>query len=179
LKELLSKLTWVDYIALVALLRGLYVGYKAGFFQELLKIVSYVVTMVLTLHFYEALAERLTVQSSLNESTARIAAFAMLLVGVYVILFVVRKVLVKMLKLGDGAAQKVFGALVGGSRLLVLLSFFFMLVDATPLKELKTDVHERSLTGPTISQAAPALYGFLSNVSPELRFLDAPLTGGK
>lgn len=174
MKELLSKLTWVDYIALVALLRGLYVGYKSGFFQELLKIVAYVVTMVLTVHFYEALAEQLTLRSSLNESTANIAAFAVLIVVIYGALLVVRIVLAKVLKTGDGPAQKIFGALLGGARLLVLLSFFFMLVDATPLKELKTDVHTRSLTGPTISQAAPALYGFLSNVSPGLRFLDEP-----
>ena len=176
MKEMLSRLTWVDYIALVAALRGLYVGYKAGFFQELLKAVSYVLTMVLTLHFYEALAQQLVLHSSLNESTASIAAFAGLIVGIYAACFVIRKVLAKVLKMGEGPAQKLFGALLGGARLLVLLSFFFMLVDATPLKELKTDVHTRSLTGPIISQAAPALYEFLSNVSPELRFLDAPVT---
>lgn len=177
MKELLSKLTWVDYIALVALLRGLYVGYKAGFFQELLKIVAYVVTMVLTLHFYERLAQQLTLRSSLNESTANIAAFTVLLVGLYGGLKLVRMVLAKVLKLGEGGAQKVFGALLGGARLLVLLSFFFMLIDSTPLKELKTDVHTRSLTGPYLSQAAPMLYEFLSGIAPELRFLD-DATGG-
>jgi len=175
LKELLSKLTWVDYIALVALLRGLYVGYKTGFFQELLKIVAYVLTMVLTLHFYDLAAQQLTLHSSLNDSTAHIVAFAGLLVGVYVVLKLLRMMLAKMLKTGEGPVQKIFGALFGGTRLLVLLSFFFMLVDSTPLKELKTDVHTRSLTGPTISQAAPMLYEFLSGISPELRFLDKPV----
>jgi uncharacterized membrane protein required for colicin V production len=176
----LSKLTWVDYIALAALLRGLYVGYKAGFLQELLKIVSYFLTLLLTLHFYEAVAGQLTLRSSLNESTAHIAAFSGLLIGIYGALFLIRMVLGKVLKAGSGAAQKIFGAALGGTRLLVLLSFFFMMVDSTPLKELKTDVHSRSLTGPFISQAAPALYEFMAGLSPELGFLnEAPLTPAK
>ena len=49
MKELISKLTCVDYIALVALLRGLYVGYRSGFFHELLRVASYLVTIVVTI----------------------------------------------------------------------------------------------------------------------------------
>ena len=173
MKELLSKLTWVDYIAIVALLRGLYVGYKTGFLQELLKSVSYLLTMVLTIHFYEAAAEQLTLRTSLNESTARIAAIAGLFVGIFVAFKLLRMVFAKVLKEGDGKAQKLIGAVLGAARLLVLLSFFFMFIDQTPLtKELRTDVHTRSLTGPYIAEAAPLIYGFLSSIAPELRFTE-------
>lgn len=171
MKEMLSRLTWVDYIALVALLRGLYVGYKSGFFQELLRIVAYVLTLLVTLLFHEVLAQQMILYTMLNEATSRAVAFGAMLVGVYIALKVVRTILAKVLKLeGGGGGQKVLGALLGGVRLLVLLSFFFMLVDRTPLKELKTDVHTRSLTGPYLSQAAPVLLDFASSLSPKLGF---------
>ena len=173
MKDLLSKLTWVDYIALVALLRGLYVGYKSGLIQELLRILAYVLSLLVTLQLHGWIAEQLTLRTFLNETIAQTVSFTALLVGLLIGLKILRALAVKLLKLeAGGTGQRILGAALGGARLLVLLSFFFMLVDATPLKELKTDVHTRSLTGPMLSQAAPALYGFLENLSPQIGFLN-------
>ena len=175
MKELLSKLTWVDYIAMAALLRGLYVGYKSGIFQEALRIVAYVLTLVLTLQFQETAAQYIALHSMLNEDTSRMVAFVAVLVAVYAALKLIRILMIRGLKLGEGGGggQKALGALMGGLRLLVLLSFFFMVIDSMPLKELKADVHERSLTGPTISQAAPILYDFIQQSSAKLGFGNA------
>ena len=163
---MLSKLTWVDYIAAAALLRGLYVGYKSGFFQEVLRIVAYVLTLVLTLEFQGMAGQYIALHSMLNEETSSLVAFVAVLVAVYGALKLLRMLMAKSLKLGDGGGgQKALGALVGGARLLVLLSFFFMVIDKMPMKELKTDVHECSLTGPYISQAAPVLYDFVRQSS--------------
>ena len=171
MKELFSKLTWADYVALMAVLRGLYVGYKSGFFQELLRVAGYVVSLVLALMFHGVLASILTLNTFLNEPSAKAIAFVASLVGIYVGVKILRVIVTKALKVGEGGAgQKIAGAVVGAARLLLLLSFFFMLVDKTPLKELKTDVHERSLTGPAISQAAPMVFEFLSHVSTNLGF---------
>ncbi len=171
MKELISKLTWVDYIAVAALLRGLYVGYKSGFFQEVLRLVAYVVTLVVTFQFHQQAAQYIALHSMLNEETARTAAFIGVFVLTYILIKLIRMMLIRGLKLGEGGGgQKVLGALMGGGRWLILLSFFFMVVDSTPLKELKTDVHERSLTGPYISQAAPILYDFVQQSSAKLGF---------
>ncbi len=171
MKELLSKLTWVDYIAVLALLRGLWVGYKSGIFQEALRIVAYILTLVLAFLFQGPVSQYIALHSMLNEETSGTVGFAALLVAVYMALKLLRMVIVRSLKLGEGGGgQKVLGALMGGARWLVLLSFFFMIVDSMPLKELKTDVHERSLTGPTISQAAPILYDFVEQSSAKLGF---------
>ena len=169
MKEFLSRLTWVDYIAATALLRGLYVGYKQGLFQEVLRVVSYIVSLVLALHFQSLAGDYIALHSMLNEETSRMAGFAALLVAVYALLKIIRMIMVKTLKLGDGGkGQKALGAVLAAARWMVLLSFVFMFVDSTPLKELKTDVHERSLTGPYISQAAPVLFDFVSQSTEKL-----------
>lgn len=168
MKEIISKLTWADYVAVIAFARGLYVGYKAGLFQELLKIASYVIAIALTVFLHGPVAQHLTLHTFLNEGSAKAVAFAVVFVAMYMLLKIVRAILVKALKVGDGGSgQKIVGAFLGGARLLVLLSFFFMLVDMTPLKELKTDVHERSVSGPIIAQAAPQIFEFVSHFSPD------------
>ncbi len=169
MKELFSKLTWADYIALMALLRGLYVGYKSGFFQELLRVAAYAVTLGLTLYSYGFVASYLTLHTFLNESIANALAFGGVFIGIYIAIKILRTIITKMLKVGEGGAiQRFIGALTGGARWLVLLSFFFLLVDKAPFSELKNDVHERSLTGPYISKAAPSIIEFVSNFTSSL-----------
>ena len=171
MKELLSKLTWVDYITALAVLRGLWVGYKSGIFQESLRIVAYVLTLVFAFLLQERVSQFIALHSMLNQETSGTVGFLALIVAVYVALMVLRMVIVRSLKLGEGGGgQKALGALMGVARWLVLLSFFFMIVDKLPLKELKKDVHERSLTGPTISQAAPILYAFIEQSSVKFGF---------
>ena len=167
LKELISKLTWVDYLALIALLRGLYVGYKSGVFHELLRVAAYVVTIVAALYVFEPLAQYLTLRTFLNIESARTIGFVGALILIYFLTKVARLILVKLLKPGVGGAINGFiGALIGGTRLLVLLSFLLMGIDHSPLSQLKTDIHTRSLTGPKIAQVAPMLVEFTSHLSP-------------
>ena len=169
LKELISKLTWVDYLALIALLRGLYVGYKSGVFHELLRVAAYVVTIVVTLYLFEPLAQYLTLHTFLNIESARAVGFGVSLVLVYLVTKLVRIALVKILKPGEGGAlNRLLGAAIGGARLLVLLSLFFMGVDHSPLTQLKADIHTRSLTGPKISEVAPTLVEFTTQMAPGL-----------
>ena len=169
MKELFSKLTWADYVALVALLRGLYVGYKSGFFHELLRLVCLLVTIVATLLYYGAIAQKLTLDTPLNQTMAGALAFCALLVVTYLATMVVRLILVKLLKLGEGGVlNRLLGMAMGATRWLLLLSFLFMAVDHSPLKQLKEDVHQRSLTGDKIAIAGPMLLDYLSQFSPEL-----------
>ena len=169
LKEFFSRLTWVDYIALVALLRGIYVGYTAGFFHELLRMATLVVTLAVTMFFFEGLAQLLTLHTSLNLTTARITAFCALMAGVFLIAKVIQLVVAKVLQVGEGGIlNRVLGMATGGVRYLVLLSFLFLGVDAGPVKQLQEDVHKRSLTGERVAQVAPVLLEFFSSVSPEI-----------
>ena len=169
MRELISKLTWVDYIALAALLWGLYAGYKAGFFHELLRVATYVATLVVTMIFFERLAQALTMRTPLNMIAARIVGFCLLLVVTYLVAKVIQVVLVKLLKVGEGGfLNRLLGMAVGGIRLVVLLSFLFLVVDASPMAQLKQDVHSRSLTGDRIAQLAPVILEFFSHLSPEL-----------
>lgn len=169
MKDFISRLTWVDCIALLAVIRGCYVGYKSGFFPELLRIAAYLVTVIVAFHFHEPLGRFLTLNTFLNEVTAQAAALILLLVAVFLVTKLATLLLLRMLKVGEGAfVYRLVGALAGACRWVILLSLVFMLVDRLPLAPLRTDIHDRSVTGPKIAVIAPTLFDFLSNISPQL-----------
>ena len=169
MKEFISRLTWVDYLAVVAVLRGFYVGYKSGFFPELLRIAAYLATAVITLRFREEAAQFLTLNTFLNAGTAEAVSLAGLIIVVFVLTKLVTLIILKMLKLGEGAfIYRLLGLVLGGCRWLVLLSLAFMLVEGSPLSGIRGDIKERSVSGPRISTIAPTLFDFLSSLSPQL-----------
>jgi uncharacterized membrane protein required for colicin V production len=167
LKDFFSRLSWADYIALAVMARGVYVGYKSGVFSEFLRILAYLVTFVAAFKLHDPIAQQLTLNTFLNGAAARVAAFAAVFVPAFVATFVVRKLVLQLLKAGEGGVfQKILGAVLGACRWIAVLSLLYMAIDQSPLKQLQTDVHERSLTGQAVSRVAPALFGFLVQVSP-------------
>ena len=169
MKELIASLTWVDYLTAIAVVRGCYVGFRSGLFPELLRIAEYLVTVVVTFRFYEPLAQLLTLKTFLNISTATTVSFSTLVIGVFIAAKLVTLMLLKLLKVGEGAFfYRLTGLFFGACRWVVILSLVFMLIDHLPLGVLKADIHERSLVGPKVSKVAPMLFDFLSMLSPQL-----------
>lgn len=167
MKEFIARLNWVDYLALVAVLRGLYVGGKSGIFHEVLRVAAYLVTIAATFYLFEPLAQYLTLHTFLNIEVARGVSFVGALVLIYILTKLLRAILVKLLNVGEGGFfNRMIGAVIGGARLLLLLSFIFMGVDYSPLSQLKEDIHKRSLTGSKIVEVAPALVEFMNYLTP-------------
>lgn len=163
------RLTWVDYIALIALLRGFYVGYRGGIFPELLRLASYILTILITFSFYEPVAQLITLKSFFNATTAAAIAIASLLAAGFLVTKLISMLLLKMLKVGEGGVfLRLLGMILGGIRWMILLSFIFMVVDRSPMTQLKKDIHNRSVVGEQVSKAGPMIFDFLSHLSPQL-----------
>ena len=173
MKEFIARLTWVDYLTLIAVLRGCYVGYRSGFFPELLRIAAYIITVLVTLRFYDPLGQFLTLKTFLNATTATALAFFALLAGTFALATGLMRVVLWMLKIGEGGfVYRVIGMLIGACRWLVLLSMIFLLIGYTPLETLKTDIRSRSVVGPKVAQVAPTIFDFLATLSPQLGLPD-------
>ena len=152
----------------IAVLRGCWVGYKSGFFPELLRIAAYVVTVVVAFQFRDSLAQFLTLKTFFNMTTATIVSFVALLGVMFALTKILTMLLLKLLKLdGGGILYRGLGLVLGACRWIILLSLLFMAIDLSPLNALKADIGERSVVGPPVSQMAPVLFDFLSRVSPQ------------
>lgn len=169
MKDFFLKLTWVDYVTFLAVLRGCYVGYRSGFFPEILRIFSYLVTVVVTLRFYEQLTQFLTLKTFLNYQTARGIAFFILLAAVFGLMKLLIMMLLKLLKVGEGGfIYQFLGLVLGAGRWILLLSLLFMLIDLSPLDPLKADIRQRSMSGKEVARIAPTIFDFLASISPQL-----------
>lgn len=168
LSEFVSKLTWVEYVALIALLRGCWVGSRSGAFLELLRIASYIVTVVVTFQFRGWIAEFLTVNTFMNHATANVVAIVFLFVGVLLFTKLITMLFVKVLKVSEsGALNRIIGMFLGASRWLIILSIAFMVVEYLPMEALKNDIKRQSMFGPKIAEIAPTLFDFIKNLSPQ------------
>lgn len=170
MKDIVSRLTWVDCIVFVAVLRGIYIGYRSGLFPELMRTAGYVITAIVTFYFREPVSQYLTLNTFLNQSSAELAALCALLLGTFIVTKFLIFLILKLLKIGEGGFfYRLLGALVGACRWVILVSLIFMVIDQLPLGPLKSDIHERSFSGPTVAKVAPSLFDFISNFAPQLR----------
>ncbi len=173
MKEFVSKLTWVDYLTLIAVLRGCYVGYRSGLFPEFLRIAGYLVTVVVTFKFQEPVSQYLTLKTFLNAATCSAISFIGLLALVFALTKLVTMLLLKLLKIGEGGFfYRLLGMVIGACRWVILLSLIFMLIDFSPLAPLKSDIHNRSVVGAKVAALAPTIFEFLANLSPQLAVSD-------
>ncbi len=169
MKEFISGLTWVDYLTLIALLRGAYVGYRSGFFPELLRLVNYLACILAALLFAEPLGQYLTLKTFLNATTANTVSFTAILLGVFIAGKLLRIMILKLLKAGEGGlAGRLIGMVASVGRWVVLLSFLFYVIERSPLEQLKTDIHTRSYAGEQISKIAPVMVDYLSKFSAQI-----------
>ena len=172
MNELISRLTWADYLTAVAVLRGAWVGYKSGLLPELLRIVAYAVTVVVTLYYYDPLAQMITLKSFLNVTSATAVAFFALFVLTFIVTKLASMLLIKILNAGEGGiVYRLLGMLIGACRWVILLSLTFMLINYLPLEPLKKDIDERSVVGQKVAKIAPMLFQYVSSLTPQLKKL--------
>jgi membrane protein required for colicin V production len=168
LKELASRLTWVDCVVFIALVRGIYIGYRSGLFPELMRVVGYIVTVFVAFYLNEFVAQYLTLNTFLNETSAQAISLAGLLAVTFALTKFIVFLFLKLLKVGDGGTfYRVLGAGVGACRWMILVSLIFMIIEKLPLGPLKSDIHDRSFSGAYVAKVGPVLFDFASNLAPQ------------
>ncbi len=169
MNEFLTRLTWVDYVTAMVVLRGLFVGYRDGIFPEILRIASYLATVLVAFYFYEPLGQWITLQTFFNNATSTALAFVGLIIAGLITTKILRSILLKLLKVGQGPFfLRLVGMVFGALRWVIVLSFIFMMIDHSPLTQLKKDIHTRSIVGEWVSQMGPVMFDYMGHVSPQL-----------
>jgi len=80
-------MSWLDIVILALIVIPTLIGLKVGIIKALLSVVGVVVGVILAGHYYVAFAEHLTFIS--QPSLAKIAAFAIILIGVMIVAAIV------------------------------------------------------------------------------------------
>ncbi len=160
LAALLTKIGWVDVVALVLIFWGLVIGFKRGLEIELPKFLEAAVATVVTLHYYQAVGDILHVNLSAPTYPAQVLSFLGIALGCFLIVRLFFKILATLVTISFmGTVSRVGGALAGSLRFILafsLLSFFLLMM---PLDFFKDSFSfERSWSGPFFAQTSEKLY---------------------
>lgn len=115
---------WFDVIWAIALLFGLWSGLRCGMVGEIIRLSSWVLMVWLSVKFYEPAGDWIREKIKIEEEPARLMAFLGILLGVYIVSLLIRKLLAKWTKKSPAAAflENFGGMMLGLVRMVLVMS---------------------------------------------------------
>jgi len=134
---------YIDIIAGIVLILGVLIGFKKGFFFEMLSFFLLILNVVLAKKWTPYVYEYVNSNIAMNKNVLYFLTYLVILLGLYIVtsilLSILRKILPKMfIGLTDSILGGVLGGLKGGFIIFVFLIFFNL------LSSMVTGMHEYS-----------------------------------
>ncbi|MFT5206936.1 MAG: putative membrane protein required for colicin V production [Candidatus Omnitrophota bacterium] len=166
MKEYISSLSWLDYVILFSLIRGAFIGYRDGFFQELLRMFLYIVTLAVLTAFSGEFANIVTDKTFLGEGTATLLVIIAMALITYLVLKIILDFVLRTSELQNNFALKIVGLFGGMVRWSGLISLSLWTTQKYP--QLPIDILAGSEWAEYFVPIAPTLVEFATNVIPEI-----------
>ena len=162
--DILSRVNWVDLLAVIIMLRTIYISFKDGLSHEIFPLFGSILKLVLSLHFYNKLGSMLYSKAPIiPESIFNLVSFlAIVLIAGLALKFL--KVLVDaIIKVTwHPLIEKFGGLLVGILRGVIAVSMVLIFLALVPLSYLQWSIKDRSLYGMFFLRIGPAIYRTIS-----------------
>ena len=163
MREFLSTFNWVDWVIIVGLLRGAWMGHKTGIFKELLRLMSYFVTLFCIVQYASRLV--LYIQSYWPPFTgawAEIAGGAAVGVAAFLACKLVTMIICKLVKSGEGFLYSFLGVFAGMTRWALVMSAVMMFLSQANFTLVAEDVENVSRLAPYIRPIAPTAFEYIA-----------------
>lgn len=119
---------YLDLIILIPLLWAGYRGFTKGVIIEVVGILAFVLGIWGAIHFSDYIGEY--VQENINSKYEPVISFSVIFVGIVVLVFVIGKLLEKLINLAQlKLANKVAGAVFGAGKIILILSFLVIIIN--------------------------------------------------
>lgn len=163
---LLSNNTnWVDVCVVICLIRTSYMGYSRGFAAEFPRLLSLILVIVLTYHFYGRLGQFLSAHSLLlmPPQVAERVSFASLVVLFMLFFMLLCRILRFVIRIsGPHAFDVIGGVIIGIARGILLASLILVILQFLFPTYLNKSIYEGSFSGRKVINLAPKTYEFVS-----------------
>lgn len=158
---------WLDGLLVIPLLWLAYQGFTKGFIMEVTRLLALVAGIYLAARFASLLAEYLYKNTSLTNEFLPIIAFALILVGVMVLVYLFGKMLESVMKMAAlGWADKAAGAFLGVARGVLMISVLLLLLNRFSLLDSakESEAVQKSFLFAPMEAFAPFLLPILEDV---------------
>ncbi len=171
MSELFQKVNWIDLLVVILLIRSSYVGFTKGFGWEFFRVIAVICAAIGAIYFYENGARLISDYIPVLYPLANQISFTSLYLIILLIIKIITLFIDKIIKLEVFSALDMIGGLVlGAGRGVILLSLLLITLMWTPIPYFEKSIQERSLTGQTISAAAPFIYEKIAVMFPALKY---------
>ena len=160
---------FVDIIALILVLLGLWQGYRRGLSGELAQVISAIVSVWVSWHYYDDLGHWLTDSTRLGPQESLAVAFILLILGAFLFTWVVRIILRHIMEFTfKERIEKMGGALAGLIRTSLIIAVVIFFAGLLPNEFLHRVFMENSLIGRQLDHYIPTAYEKLTEYYPNL-----------
>jgi len=167
--ETVPIFNFVDIIALILILLGLWQGFRRGLSGELAQMISAVVSVWIGWNYYDDLGHWLTDSTRLGPQESLAVAFILLILGAFLFTWIVRIVLKHIIEFTfKERIEKMGGGLAGGLRTMLIVAAVIFFVGLLPNEYLHRVFAENSLIGRQLDRYIPTAYEKLSEYYPNL-----------
>ncbi len=162
-------MTWFDYVAILFVLWGCYVGYRDGFFAEILRLAGYAATVAGVYFLREPLEGYLTLNTFLSATVAHVASLAILIGGLFILTTLLAGLLIRWVKKGDLPILPRLGGLVmGAGRWAMIVCLVFVFSACLPVERMREDIQQKSWVGQKLNSVMPAWTDKFTEVSSKI-----------
>ena len=167
--EWVRRVTWADLVAIIIILRSIYVGSQRGFFGELFHIFGVCLIIILSVRFYIPVSGFLNKNFFIPLNIAYIIGFLSISVIGYLGFRPIYNFFQKIIKIEIlPAINKIGGPFIGFCKGFTLSVLFFFIMLLIPMQYVTDSIKTRSLFAPFFIKAGSVLYekslGILSSV---------------
>ena len=160
-------MNWLDILLAVPMVWGLYKGLTSGLIMEVSRLVALIAGVYLAVRFAQELSEYLYQNTDLTNEFLPIISFAIIFVGVVLLVHLFAKAIEKLAKaVALGWANKTAGALFGVFRMTFMLSIVIMMLTQFELlsKFNRGETAEASFLYVPVTQVAPFILPILEDI---------------
>lgn len=165
--DFLQTLTWIDYILVLGVARGAFVGFKSGGFVELLRWLVLCLTLAAVVSFSGTFTGFVQDHTLLSEGISRAAVIVVLGFLIFTVLRMLTQLILKFASMDNNWPMKIMGTLLGALRWAVGISFAVFAMNSTQLFTIDKDDLSESRWGSAVQPIAPAIVDFARGAIPE------------
>jgi membrane protein required for colicin V production len=164
-----ATFNWYDIVVGVGILYGLWSGLRTGLFGEILRVAGLVAMVVAAMRSYIPLGDWVRSRTKMTEEPARLLAFVLVAVAVYLAMRAVRNFVHGRLKKMHFWAfvENLGGAIAGVVRVLVVMTFLTILISLMRSPFWHEQVSKNSAFGSFVVDQFPAVQAVAKKQFPE------------
>lgn len=153
------RVIWVDLVAIIIVVRSIYVGLHRGFFGEFFYILAICLAIVFGIQFYPLPSNFLNTFLLIPPNITDFVGFILIIIIIFMIYVFLSKFFQRLIKIEIfPAINRMGGLVVGFCRGLALSSLILLIMLLTPIGYITESAKTKSLFGPFLIQTGANIY---------------------